>query len=107
MKELIDKAAVVAEIEEWRDGIVKGIFSIPLTGRDKAYATFEYEILGKVRNLIDTLEIKEVDLEKEIKDYFDNQPIMTRSKGIDYQLIPSGEDIAKYFFELGLKTKGE
>ena len=52
-------------------------------------------------------EIKETDLNKIIKDYFDSQPIITRSKGIDYQFIPSGEVIAKYFFELGLKAKGE
>lgn len=32
-------------------------------------------------------------LNKEIKDYFNNQPIITRSKGIDYQLIPSGEEL--------------
>ena len=48
---------------------------------------------------------KEVNLEKEIKDYFNNQPIITRSKGIDYQFIPSNEDIAKHFFELGLKAQ--
>lgn len=51
-----------------------------------------------------SIEVKEVDLNKEIKDYFNNQPIITRSKGIDYQLIPSGEEIAKHFFELGLKA---
>ena len=61
MKQYIDKSAVVAEIDDWRDKIKKGIFSIPLTGSDKAYATFEYEILGKVRDLLDTLEVKEVD----------------------------------------------
>ncbi len=51
------------------------------------------------------MKVKEVDMNKEIKDYFDNQPIITRSKGVDYQLIPSGKDIAKHFFELGLKAK--
>ena len=51
------------------------------------------------------LEIKVVDLEKEIKNYLDKQPIMTRSKGIDYKLVPSPEVIAKHFYELGLKTK--
>ena len=62
---LIDKAAVVAEIEDWRDKIKKGIFSIPLSGREKADATFEYELLGKVISFLDTLEVKEVDLESE------------------------------------------
>ena len=51
-----------------------------------------------------SIEVKEVDLNKEIKDYFNNQPIITRSKGVDYRLIPSGEEIAKHFFELGLKA---
>ena len=50
-------------------------------------------------------EMKDVDLDKIIKDYFDNQPIITRSKGVDYRLIPTGVDIAKHFFELGLKAQ--
>ena len=58
---LIDKDALVAEIEKWRDGIKKGIFSIPLTGSDKACATFEYEILGKIKDFLDTLEVKEIE----------------------------------------------
>ncbi len=60
--------------------------------------------LYKAESIIENLEVKEVDLNKEIKDYFDNQPIITRSQGIDYQLIPSAEEIAKHFFELGLKA---
>ena len=56
MEQYINKAALVEEIEDWRDKIKKGIFSIPLTGSDRAYATFEYEILGKVRDFLDTLE---------------------------------------------------
>ena len=61
MAQYIDKDALVAEIEKWRDGITKGIFSIPLTGSDRASATFEYEILGKIKDFLDTLEVKEVD----------------------------------------------
>ena len=60
MVHLIDKDALVAEIEKRQDRITKGIFSIPLTGRDRAFATFEYEILGKIKEFIDTLEVKEV-----------------------------------------------
>ena len=64
--------------------------------------------LAKDPRYKENLEVKEVDLDKEIKDYFGNQPVVTRSKGVDYQLIPSGENIAKHFFELGLKAqKGE
>jgi hypothetical protein len=63
MAQYIKKAALLAEIERRRDGITKGIFSIPLTGSDRASATFEYEILGKIKDFINTLEVKEVDLE--------------------------------------------
>lgn len=61
MAHLIDKDRVVAEIEDWRSKIKKGVFSIPLTGSDKAFTTFEYEILGKVRDFLDTLEVKNVE----------------------------------------------
>lgn len=64
-----------------------------------------FTCLKEISHFLDTLETKEVDIEKEIKDYFNNQPIITRSKGTDYQLIPSGEEIAKHFFELGLKAQ--
>lgn len=60
MEQYINKDVLVEEIEDWRDKIKKGIFSIPLTGSDRAYATFEYEILGKVRDFLDTLEVKEI-----------------------------------------------
>lgn len=59
MEQYISKSALVAEIDSWRDGIKKGIFSIPLTGSNRAYATFEYEILGKVKDLLDTLKVKD------------------------------------------------
>lgn len=64
MKHYINKDALVAEIEDWRDKIKKGIFSIPLSGNERAYAAFEYEVLGKVRDFIDTLEVKDDSLEK-------------------------------------------
>ena len=94
MVQYINKAAVVEEIEK--------LFAY-------FYSLHEQRIIEKILSIIDNLEVKEADLNKEIKDYFDNQPIITRSKGVDYQLIPSVEDIAKHFFELGLKAaqKGE
>lgn len=62
MAQYIDKDALIADIEIKRDRIKKGIISIPLTGSDRAYATFEYEILGKIKDFLDTLEVKEVDI---------------------------------------------
>lgn len=60
MEQYIKKSNIIAELEDWRDKIKKGIFSIPLSGSDRAYATFEYEILGKIKDLLDTLEVKEI-----------------------------------------------
>lgn len=61
MEKYISKSDVVTEIDDWRDKIKKGIFTIPLEGRQRADATFEYEILGKVRDFLDTLEVKKVE----------------------------------------------
>ena len=58
--ELIDKSALVAEIDSWRDKIIKSISDIPLRGRDRADATFEYEILGEVKDCLDFFVVKEV-----------------------------------------------
>ena len=107
MEQYINKAALVAEIEDWRDKIKKGIFSIPLTGSDRAYATFEYEILGKVRDFLDTLETKEVDLEKEIETHL-KDCLDIKFPTTDIELIK--KDVAytaRKFFELGLKVKAE
>ena len=98
---LIDKDAVAAKIEEWRNKIVKGIFSIPLTGRNKADATFEYEILGRVRDFIDSLNTKEVDLEKEI------ELVKGDYEQVDVAWNNDFEFIARHFFELGIKAKKE
>ena len=60
MEQYIDKAAVLAEIDDWRDKIIKGIATIPLKGRQRADAALEYEILGKIRDFLDTLEVVEI-----------------------------------------------
>lgn len=59
MIQYINKSALVAEIDSWRDKIIKSISDIPLTGRDRADATFEYEILGEVKDFLDFFEVKE------------------------------------------------
>ena len=65
MAEYISKSALVAEIDDWRDKIKKGVFGIPLECRQRADAAFEYEILGRVIDFLYTLEVKEVDEQKE------------------------------------------
>jgi len=91
---LIDKAAVVAEIE----GIEY----------ETNYEPFTDEVLGKrkvckdIKELLDTLEVKEVDLDREIEKCLKQYHMLAVGKK---DFAP----IAKYFFELGLKAaqKGE
>ncbi len=76
---LIDKAAVVAEIE----GLSTYLDSL-----------HEQRIIEKILSFIDALEVKEVDLEKELYKAFGQVK--------DFTL---GMCIARHFYELGLKTK--
>ena len=98
---VIDKAAVVAMLEEWRSKIQMGVISIPLHGRQRADAAYEYELLGRVKDAIGILEVKEkeIDLEKEIKRF-------TMSKEL-YEADSVIKAVAEHFFELGLKAKGD
>lgn len=92
---LIDKAAVVAEIE----GIEY----------ETNYEPFTDEVLGKrkvckdMKDFLDTLEVKYVDLDREIE-----KDIETRWHG-EYLFTTKFKESARHFFELGLKAaqKGE
>ena len=99
MKQYIDKAAVVAELEK--------LYNLEYDNTS-SLSCGKKIMLRNILLFLDTLEVKEVDLEKEIKDYLRKQPIAARSQGTDLRLVPSPEKIAKHFFELGLKAqKGE
>ena len=99
--ELIDKSAVVAEIESLFD---KSRYHEEY---DCAYRDGNNGALYALKSKLNTIEVKEVDLEKEIKDYLCKQPIVARSHGTDLRLVPTPEEIAKHFFELGLNTRNE
>ena len=87
---LIYKDAVVAEMERIR--------RIEVTNNDVAYNG----ALDEIRFFLETLEVKEIDLEKEI-----DKEIETRWRG-EYLFTSKFRESAKHFFELGLKTqKGE
>ena len=99
MVQLIDKAAVMAEIERRR--------------RDWGYrssieAKFKSEECDDILSFIDTLEVKEVDLEKEIQQHI-NDCLNIKFPTTDIKLIAKDvEYTARKFFELGLKAqKGE
>ena len=73
-------------------------------------AKYRYESYKELSEWLDGLEVEEVDLEEEM-----NKWRQKHFEGIDYILDGSGEwlertsqlDIARHFYELGLKTKGE
>lgn len=99
MKQYILKSDIVAEIEK-----------LQLCTMDEhmnfysAEAQGEYNALSKLDSFLDTLEVKEVDLEKEIDNYIDTKEIWE----IQEAPLTSIENAAIHFFELGLKAqKGE
>ena len=106
MTQYIDKVTIETELQRRLKSYKEEI---------EKYSPFHHnlviDIIGKkeeckdILSFLDTIKVKDVNLEAAIKDYFDSQPIITRSKGVNYKLIPSGEDIAKHFFELGLNAK--
>jgi len=97
MRELIDKAAVVVEIERLRE-------------EEYPCDTFEestgyYNALDEIATFLNTLEVKEVNLDKEIDEWMKYGP----HTSYPWCTIPDAIKItAEHFFELGLKTqKGE
>lgn len=97
MAQYIDKAAVVAEIKK-----------LQLCTMDEhmnyysAEAQGEYNALSKLGSFLDTFEVKEVDLEKEIEDWVKTGP----HTSCPWCTIPDAIRItAEYFFELGLWIK--
>ena len=101
MANLIDKSALVAEIKRLNQKARE------LYG----YSQFN-DAYNNVLESINTLEVKEVDLEKEIIHYFEgwgNNEIHSFAMMQDGTSVGIDEciDIAKHFFELGLKSRKE
>ena len=109
MKELIDKSLVIAEIERLQD-FIKATAIDDRISKEQAEA---YKVCVKLRSFVeDTLETKEVDMEKEISNYFDNHNLNIQdggrivfSNGDTPNLLCDFRNIAKHFFVLGLKAQ--
>ena len=89
--ELIDKSTVVAEIEKMKNK------AYPNSDWNHGYVTS----CEKLLSFINTLEVKEVNLEKEI------ELVKGDYEQVDVAWNNDFDFIARHFFELGLKTKGE
>lgn len=89
MKELIDKAAVVSEIEELDE-----FWHLSKSPDGQAF-------IESLLSFLDNIEVKEVDLEKEYEEFVVDDPILGNFITNDTM----GIVLAKHFFELGLKIK--
>ena len=102
MKQYIDKSAIVAEIER-RKECIRMAFSMQgiLHGHDRAYASAQYDAFNSLLSFLDTLEVKDVDLEKE----FDNYTKDILAWDVQFEPFTQLYNCAKHFFELGLKAQ--
>ena len=98
MEQYIPKAAVVAEIEKRKKEAYGNEW-----GWAVQCATYE-----EIISLLDTFEVKEVDLEKELERLdsllYDLDGVAIKG-ATSYLTVEDIKDIAKHFFELGLKAK--
>ena len=93
--ELINKTAVVAEIEKRKQKLLDHI----ICESDKEFACRTAHHLNRIKELIDSLEVKEMDLD------FEKELYKAFGQVKDFTL---GMCIARHFYELGLKAqKGE
>ena len=93
--ELIDKSALVVEIEKLISNAQVKLQESQENNDQVSYIAWTEHIATciKILSLLDTLEVKEVDLEKEYEEF------------IDCDNGRSMFETAKYFFELGIKAK--
>ncbi len=108
--ELIDKNAVIAEIK----GLIRTnelYLSEPNTDEIRFQKVGAYSVLNDLLHFIDTLEVKEVDLDSDIRTYLTNHfniyedgVLESKKSGLPlrtYDIIK----VAEHFFELGLAAQ--
>lgn len=113
MTQYIKKYALVAEIKR-RKKIVEKRLYINNSYSEEGNAAWErdkalYDAYNYLLSFLDTLEVKEVDLEKEIINwwdaYYSNKDYTFERYTGHYLENSTLIKIAKHFFELGLKAK--
>ena len=103
MAHLIDKDALVAEIERLRDEALTRQHNLERIGQVTSIDEQVAFNLNKVLSFIDTLEVKEVDLEKEIDNYLLTYWNEEREKF----LHPFLKKMCVHFFELGITASNK
>lgn len=99
MKKYISLDSLVAEIERLKS-IQLSIFSKGETEEDCYNALSCISVYNEILSFIDTIEVKDVDLEKEAIEIVQSKEFV---EGKESPILL----IAKHFFELGLKAKEE
>ncbi len=94
MKQYIDKAAVVAELER--------LYNLEYDNTSNLSCGKKI-MLRNILLFLNTLEVKEVDLEEEIDKWYNNEA----SKEFENVLYEDIEKCARHFFELGLNASKE
>ena len=103
MAKYIDKSTLVAEIERRKQELhPTDTHKMQVGEKIDRDVLMWLNALTFVKKVIDTLEVKEVDLDREITQFLDTY---FPNVGIGHKL--SLRRTAKHFFELGLKTKKE
>jgi len=100
---LIDKDVLIAEIKKRRSKNARNKLNLAASFEDNYLLSF-----------LDTLEVKEVDLEKELYDFIKQQKawikddrVVEYDNGDSFNHIYDLEDIAKHFYNLGLRKQKE
>lgn len=114
MDQLINKSSLVAKIEKLKNDALQKKEQCKRRGFEKIM--HQIGAYNKIHSFLDTMEVKEVDFGTEVYKYIEehfnmyddgNQTLQTKDKKSLIGMADA-ENIAKHFFELGLKAqKGE
>ena len=98
MEEYIPKLALVTEIERRRDAALMRQHNLEALGQETCYNKIIANELNRILQYIGSLKVKKVDLDKEI--------YLIENKYHGFESLSRADiiDIAKHFFELGLKA---
>lgn len=100
MEQYIKKSAIMAEIRKYIKS-AEAFLKYHHNRNDKSVYASEQEklVMCDLLYFLDTLDVKEVDLEKEYKNFVEDDPVY--SKLVNYIV---GKAIAKHFFKLGMRV---
>ena len=105
MEQYISKSDLVAEIEIRKHKLLDHI----ICESDKEWVVRTAHQLNRILLFLDTLEVKEVDLDKELDTWRHNHFHGRRDKDAsgEYLERSSQLDIAKHFFEFGMQVSNK